>query len=118
MAYGVGWEGALMLGAFAGAESLEILVLLKDLSEGGLKKLEKNLQSVSKTGKASLGSAGGGLGASFLGIPAPIAIAGAAVAGFAALTASVIPTYEKVEQQEKALSIALMDHGEGLDIMK
>ncbi len=125
-----------MLGALASGEALEIVVLLKDMSEQGFKKLEHNIGSAehransanfsgfgskSKTlakdaekaaGKSSGGGGGvGNLIGSFIGLPGPIAIAAAAIAGFAALSAAAVPTYEKVEQQEKALAIAAKDHG-------
>lgn len=130
-----------MLSSFAGAEALEIIVLLKDLSEAGLKKLESNIKhlegrvntvntggfskATSKIKADAEAAAGhgtkkgvGGLISGFLGVPGPIAIAGAALLGFAALTEAVLPVYEQAERQEKALSTAMKDHGESLDKLR
>jgi hypothetical protein len=127
-----------MLQALAGAESLEILVLLKDLSERGLKNLERNVAHAEGTvnatkfggfSKATKGlkadaeaaagkRGGGGLGAlagGFLGLPGPIAVAAVAVGGLAALMGATIPVYERVEKQEKALATAAKDHKIALD---
>src|SRR6266498_1012600 len=113
-----------MLGMLAGGEALEIIVILKDLSEQGLKKMEGNIRAAEHTAnsrnfsgwsKATKGvgadaeraaGAGGKGGISallggFLGLPGPIALAGVAIGGFAALTAATLPVYEKVEKQEK-----------------
>ncbi len=132
-----------MLGALAGADVIEILVQLKDLSQVGFKKVESNLKSVeakanatnfSGFSKASKGlekdaeaaagrggAAGGGLGsliAGFTGLPAPVAIAGIAIAAFAALSATVIPTYQKIQTQNALLDAAFRAHGETLDALR
>lgn len=125
-----------MLGALAGAESLEIIVLLKDMSEAGLRKLEGNVartearvnganfsgfskktSTLAKDAEKVAGKevkGGGGLGgmtAGLLGLPGPLLIAGAAIGGFALLAEGTIPVYEKIEKQEKALATAAKDHG-------
>ncbi len=126
-----------MLAALAGGEALEIVVLLKDLSEAGLKKMEGNVahaeRSVNSTNfggfhKASSGlkadaeaaagkRGGGGLGALFTafgGLPAAVGAAGLAIAGFAALTEATLPVYEKVWSQERSLDAAYKAHGTSL----
>lgn len=130
-----------MLNAFAGGESLEILVMLKDLSSAGLLKLQGNIKRAemtanstnfsgfSKSAKtlekdaaaaAGRGGVGGvaGLGAAFLGIPAPIAVAGAAIVAFTAISAATVPVYEKVEQQNNLLDAAFKAHGASLDALR
>lgn len=127
-----------MLAAFAGGEALEIVVALKDLSEAGLRNLEKNIRSAEKTAnatsfsgfsknsktlaadaEAAAGKGGkGGLSSllgGFLGVPGPVQIAGAALLGFAGLAEATLPVYEKVEHQEKLLNDALIAHGDSLD---
>jgi hypothetical protein len=130
-----------MLSSLGGADSLEILVQLRDLSTAGLTKLERNIATTeakanatnfggfSKASKglaadaeAAAGKTGGGglmsmLGG-FVGLPGPIAAAGLAVGAFAALGAATIPVYEKVHQQEMQLAVAFKDHGESLDKLK
>jgi hypothetical protein len=133
-----------MLGALAGAESLEILVMLKDLSEQGFKKLEGNIKHAESTAnrvnysgfskktkglaadaEAAAGKGGrGGLASlitGFTGLPGPIGLAMAAIGGFSAsskLSAATIPVYEKVTGQEKALDIAFKKHGSSLDALR
>lgn len=125
-----------MLSALAGADALEILVVLRNMASSGLSKLESDVartegkvnstnfsgfSKASKTmetdaekaaGKAEGG--GGGLGnmiSSALGIPGPLLIAGAAVGGFAALSAATIPVYEKTQVELKATAAAAAAHG-------
>ena len=126
-----------MLGALAGAEALEIVVSLKDLSEAGLKRLESNIKNAEKTANgtnfsgfssktkglasdAEHASGKGGIGgliSGFLGIPGPVAAATIAIGGLTAITAAVIPTFENVEKQERALTIAAKGHGIAVDDM-
>lgn len=132
----------MMLGSLVGGEVLEIVVALRDLSEAGFRKLETNIGAVETKAKTANfspfssktktletdaehaagggGNKGGGLGAllaGFTGLPGPIALAGIAVAGFGALTATTVPVYEKVAKQQKALETAARDHGIALDAL-
>ena len=133
-----------MLGALAGGDSLEIVVMLKDLSAAGFRGVERNLKSLEGTanstnlsgfskatkgaeadvaklaGKEAKGGGGiGGLAAGLLGLaggPATIAIG--AIGGVALASVALERTYQEVEKREKSLAIALAGHGESLDVLR
>jgi hypothetical protein len=130
-----------MLSSLAGADALEILVTLKDLSTAGLTNLERKIATTEATanrtnfsgfGKAAKGleadaaaaagkTGGGGLMSmvgGLVGLPGPLAVAGVAIGAFAGLAALTIPVYEKVKQQEDQLAVAFKDHGTSLDANK
>lgn len=126
-----------MLSALAGADALEILVVLKDMSAAGLKNVESNIARVegkansanfsgfsksSKTLKTDAEKAagdaekggGGGLGnliGGFMGIPTPVALAGGAILAFAGLAGGTIPIYQKTQAELKITAAAAKAHG-------
>ena len=136
-----------LLGALAGGDAIQILVMLKDLTAVGAKQVEGEIGSLetkanatnfSGFSKASKGlksdaeaaagdaekGAGGGAGglASLAGgfglLLNPATLAVAAIAGVTAVMIAAVPTYQVVEQRLKQLDIALKDHGESYTALK
>src|ERR1035437_7307687 len=125
-----------MLSALAGADALEILVVLKDMSAQGMKNVESNISKMegkansvntsgfsksTKTmttdaekaaGKAEGGGGGvGNLIGSLGGLGGALMVAGVGVGVFAGLAAGTIPVYEKTQEELKATSAAAKTHG-------
>lgn len=130
-----------MLSALAGGDALEIIVALKDLSEAGFRKVESNLKhleaaanttnlgGVSKAAKTAEGDlaklegkrGGGGIAGVAGGLMSlgggPVLVAVGALTALAGAGIALTDTYDKIEQQEKALRIAAHDHGIALDAL-
>lgn len=130
-----------MLSALGGADALEIIVSLKNLTGQGFASVRSeiaktearanatNLGGFSKAAKTAetdaekaAGKGGGSgiglLGSAFGGLINPVTLAIGAVAGVTGVLTAAEDTYQHIEQLQEALAVAAKDHGISLGVLQ